>query len=100
MEILMTDQTVILQRRLAASIDRVFDAWTNAEYLADVEASTNALAEYAENADDATLAKEMPFFGGNIGVATFLQTVEWHISRHVAQIDYIQTIYGDLENHD
>ena len=68
--------------------------------LADVEASTNALAEYAENADDATLAKEMPFFGGNIGVATFLQTVEWHISRHVAQIDYIQTIYGDLENHD
>ena len=31
----MTDQTVILQRRLAASIDRFFDAWTNAEYLAE-----------------------------------------------------------------
>lgn len=67
--------------------------------IADLEATTETLAAYADKADDALLANEIQFFGQSLVVAPFLQTVEWHISRHAAQIDYVQTIYGDLEDH-
>ena len=67
--------------------------------IVDLEASVGALADYAAKASDETLATEVDFFGSKLPIAAVLQTAEWHVSRHAGQIDYIQTIYGDLEDH-
>lgn len=67
--------------------------------IADIESSTQAMAEYAEQATDETLSSEIDFFGRPFAISRLLQTAEWHISRHAGQIDYVQTIYGDLEDH-
>lgn len=41
----------------------------------------------------------IPFFGQDFPTPAFLMTAEWHMSRHAGQIDYLQTVWGDLEDH-
>jgi hypothetical protein len=64
--------------------------------ITSIKETTEQLAAYAEDTDENA---SVEFFGQPFTVPEFLMTAEWHISRHTAQIDYLQTIWGDLENH-
>ena len=57
------------------------------------------IAEFADGADDGAMAGSVDFFGGQFPFPDLLLTAEWHISRHTGQIDYLETTWGDLENH-
>lgn len=60
---------------------------------------TNAVIETIETMPDEKMDTIVEFFGNQIPMPRFLMIVLWHLIRHVGQIDYVQTIYGDLENH-
>jgi len=71
----------------------------SADILQVLETSGGALAAAAEQGGDAFVQGEVEFFGQKFTGCDFLQVTEWHISRHAGQIDYVQTLYGDLEDH-
>ena len=61
--------------------------------------STEVVAKGIEAMPDEALTGTVSFFGSEMPAQAFIFLNEWHISRHVSQIDYVQTIYGDLEDH-
>ena len=67
--------------------------------IAAISSTGEQLAGFAETASDETLAGSVEFFGRSFALPEFLLTAEWHISRHTAQIDYLETTWGDLEDH-
>lgn len=69
------------------------------ELVAAFSAGANAIVESAKVMPAERFNESVDFFGGQIPMAAFLLTQEWHVSRHAAQIDYLETIWGDLEDH-
>ncbi len=69
------------------------------DWLEGLKLSTDALINAIEALTPAQLAGTVTFFGREFPIPVFLAIVEWHASRHFGQIDYIQTIYGDLDDH-
>ena len=64
-----------------------------------LKTSTEAIIAKIEDVSDAAMDTMVLFGGRPMPMPAFLLINEWHISRHAGQIDYIQTIWGDLENH-
>ena len=61
--------------------------------------TTEMVAATIESLSDDTINGTVEFFGGPMPTSKFIFLNEWHVSRHVSQIDYVQTIYGDLVDH-
>jgi hypothetical protein len=64
-----------------------------------ISATGEQLVAYAESLDENAMAGTVDFFGNPFPMPAFLLTAEWHMSRHAAQIDYVQTAWGDLDDH-
>jgi uncharacterized damage-inducible protein DinB len=61
--------------------------------------STARIIEGIQNLSDDQISGSVEFFGTPMPTTAYMFVNEWHISRHAGQIDYVQTIYGDLEDH-
>ncbi len=73
---------------------------TDVQEISDsIASTTQKLVDIAQNSSPADYEKTHEFFGHPFPLPNLLLTADWHIARHVAQIDYVQTVYGDLEDH-
>ena len=61
--------------------------------------TTEQVIAAIEGLTDEQVSGSIDFFGHPMPMTAFMLVDEYHISRHAGQIDYIQTIYGDLEDH-
>jgi len=64
-----------------------------------LKSATEKIVAKIKTLPDETIAGSTEFFGHPMPTPSFLFLIEWHISRHTGQIDYLQTIYGDMEDH-
>jgi len=67
--------------------------------VARLNESTETIAKALESLSDDQVNGTVEFFGHSMPMPTFMFVDEWHYTRHTGQLDYIQTIYGDLEDH-
>ena len=66
--------------------------------VARVTETTEAIIGALEALTPEQIDSTIDFFGP-MPMKSFMLVDHWHISRHAGQIDYIQTIYGDMEDH-
>lgn len=84
---------------LSLAIDPLPEGADRTTLIAHLESTTEAVAKGIEGISDEALEGTVSFFGMEMPTQSFIFLNEWHVSRHVSQIDYVQTIYGDLEDH-
>ena len=66
--------------------------------IARLQSSTEAIIDKIETLPDAAMDTTVAF-GPGMPMPNFLMAASWHLARHAGQLDYIQTIWGDLEDH-
>jgi len=84
---------------LGAEMPPVPEDKSRGSLVAAFEGGTTALLEIVRSMPPERFDESVDFFGRPRSIPTFLLIIEWHLSRHAAQIDYLQTIWGDLEDH-
>jgi hypothetical protein len=60
--------------------------------------TTEAIIDGISNLTDDQINGSVDFFGHPMPMASFILVDEWHLTRHIGQLEYIQTIYGDMED--
>ena len=84
----------------ALGLDLPKDGPTDRESLVSrLTETTDAVIAAIEALSDEQVSGSVDFFGHPMPMTAFMLVDEYHVSRHAGQIDYIQTIYGDLEDH-
>lgn len=66
--------------------------------VAQLSETTQAILDRIEGLSDDEVNSSVDFFGHPMPMADFMMVSEWHFTRHAGQLDYVQTIYGDMEN--
>jgi hypothetical protein len=61
--------------------------------------SSSRLGNHLKGLSNESIDSEVTFFGMPFPMMRFLFVNEWHITRHTGQMEYIQTIWGDLDTH-
>jgi len=61
--------------------------------------TTEAILSGIATLSDEAMGNTITFFGFEMPMPEFLLTEYWHLSRHAGQLDYVQTVYGDLVDH-
>jgi hypothetical protein len=64
-----------------------------------IEASTNSALAALDALTPEQLGGAAGLPGMEMPMAQFIMIIGMHMSNHAAQIDYLQTTWGDLENH-
>ena len=72
---------------------------TRAQALAILDESMSELMSALECLTPADLGKEVVLPFATLPLAFFIFVPGMHMGNHASQIDYIQTIYGDMANH-
>ena len=67
--------------------------------IALIEDSTAGVVAAIESITDAQVAGDITTPFGVRPLRKFIFMPEWHVASHSAQIDYLQTTWGDLESH-
>jgi hypothetical protein len=70
-----------------------------AELVLQLVETTEAIISSIQNLSDEQVNGSVDFFGHPMPMANFMMVNEWHFTRHIGQLEYIQTIYGDMENY-
>lgn len=60
--------------------------------------TTETIITHIENLPDEAMDTTVQFVVGPISMPVFLLLDDWHITRHAGQLDYLQTIWGDMED--
>jgi DinB family protein len=84
---------------VGAEIPPVPDSQSKDEITTALRVSGEALADYASKSTEAVYQEKVMFFGHEISMTSFVMKCSWHIGRHAAQIDFLQTTWGDMEDH-
>lgn len=66
--------------------------------VAKLRESTETIIAKIESMPDEAFDTSVSFFGHDIPMPFFAFIDEWHLCRHAAQIDFLQTMWGDMEN--
>lgn len=74
------------------------EALTREELIEQLVSTTNAIIDRIDSMPDADFDTEVSFFANEIPMPMFVFLDEWHLSRHAGQLDYLQTMWGDMEN--
>jgi hypothetical protein len=61
--------------------------------------TTEIIASKLETVPDEQLDTMVDFVAGKMPMPVFLFIEDWHVARHAGQLDYLQTIWGDMENY-
>lgn len=61
--------------------------------------STEAIAKEIEAIPLERLDSMIDFVAGPMPMPIFLFIEDWHVARHAGQLDYLQTMWGDMENY-
>ncbi len=73
-------------------------ATDRSELSSQLNQTTQAIIDCIANLSDEQVNGSVDFFGHPMPMSSFILVDEWHLARHVGQLDYIQTIYGDMED--
>jgi len=60
--------------------------------------TTETIINHIENLPDEAMDTTVQFISRPLPMTSFLLLDDWHITRHAGQLDYLQTIWGDLED--
>lgn len=63
-----------------------------------LKSSTEAIAVATENLMDEQIGSMVDFFGP-MPMNIFMRVNAWHIARHAGQIDYLETVWGDMQDY-
>lgn len=83
---------------LGVAMPAVGEAQDRASLVDQLDASTEAIIAAIAALPDEAMDGTISFFGMDMPTPLFLLVDEWHLSRHAGQLDYLQTIWGDMEN--
>lgn len=72
---------------------------TRAEAIAKLEDSTNAVLAAIDTINDETIGVDVPTPVFTAPMTFWMYLPARHLDNHAAQIDYLQTIWGDMEWH-
>jgi hypothetical protein len=69
-----------------------------ADLIDRLKSSTEQLVAKFEAVPDEAMDTIVPFLSG-MPMPRFLMAASWHMARHAGHSDYLQTIWGDMEDH-